>query len=58
MNMSERNRHQSSNGLETVGWTPLIHLDKVTAGINTPVYGKAEPFNGSRFEQCGLLAEG
>ncbi len=31
--------------LETVGWTPLIRLNKVTAGIRTPVYGKAEFFN-------------
>jgi cystathionine beta-synthase len=31
--------------LETVGWTPLIRLNRVTAGLRTPVYGKAEFFN-------------
>jgi cystathionine beta-synthase len=28
-----------------VGWTPLIRLNRVTAGIRTPVYGKAEFMN-------------
>lgn len=56
MIMSERNRHPYSNVLETVGWTPLIRLNKVTAGINTPVYGKAEFFNpgGSVKDRVGL----
>ncbi len=31
--------------LETIGWTPLIHLARVAAGIRTPVYGKAEYAN-------------
>jgi len=31
--------------LETIGWTPLIHLARVGAGIRTPVYGKAEYTN-------------
>ena len=31
--------------LETVGWTPLIRLNRVAEGIRTPVYGKAEFFN-------------
>jgi cystathionine beta-synthase len=31
--------------LETVGWTPLIRLNRVTEGIRTPVYGKAEFMN-------------
>lgn len=31
--------------LDTIGWTPLIRLNRVTAGIRTPVYGKAEFFN-------------
>ena len=31
--------------LETVGWTPVIRLRKVTAGLKTPIYGKAEFFN-------------
>jgi cysteine synthase len=33
------------NVLETIGWTPLIRLNKVTRGIRTPVYAKAEFFN-------------
>ena len=33
------------NVLETIGWTPLIKLNRVTAGIRTPVYAKAEFFN-------------
>ncbi len=43
--MSERHRRPYADVLETVGWTPLIRLNKVTAGIRTPVYGKAEFFN-------------
>lgn len=31
--------------LDTIGWTPLIRLNKVSAGIRTPVYGKAEFMN-------------
>jgi cystathionine beta-synthase len=31
--------------LETIGWTPLIRLGRVGAGIRTPVYGKAEYAN-------------
>jgi cystathionine beta-synthase len=33
------------NVLETIGWTPLIRLNRVTHGIRTPVYAKAEFFN-------------
>ncbi len=33
------------NVLDTVGWTPLIRLSRVGAGIRTPVYGKAEYVN-------------
>jgi cystathionine beta-synthase len=33
------------NVLATIGWTPLIRLNRVTDGIRTPVYGKAEFFN-------------
>ncbi len=37
-------RHGEPYGdvLELVGWTPLIRLNRVTEGIRTPVYGKAE----------------
>lgn len=31
--------------LGTVGWTPLIRLNRVAKGIRTPVYGKAEFMN-------------
>jgi cystathionine beta-synthase len=31
--------------LDTVGWTPLVRLNRVTEGIRTPVYGKAEFMN-------------
>ena len=42
--------------LETIGWTPLIRLDRVGAGLRTPVYGKAEYFNpgGSVKDRIGL----
>ncbi|HEX2092230.1 MAG TPA: pyridoxal-phosphate dependent enzyme [Longimicrobiaceae bacterium] len=33
------------NILQTIGWTPLIRLNRVAAGIRTPVYGKAEFMN-------------
>ena len=41
----ERNRRPYDNVLETVGWTPLIRLNRITRGIRTPVYAKAEFFN-------------
>ncbi len=31
--------------LETVGWTPLIRLNRITGGLRTPVYIKAESYN-------------
>ena len=34
-----------ANVLETIGWTPLIRLNKLTQGIRTPLYAKAEFFN-------------
>ncbi len=42
--------------LDTVGWTPLIRLGRVGAGIRTPVYGKAEYANpgGSVKDRIGL----
>jgi cystathionine beta-synthase len=33
------------NVLGTIGWTPLIRLGRVGAGIRTPVFGKAEYAN-------------
>ncbi len=42
--------------LDTIGWTPLIRLRRLTAGLRTPVYGKAEFFNpgGSVKDRIGL----
>jgi cystathionine beta-synthase len=42
--------------LQTIGWTPLIRLNKVTQGIRTPVYAKAEFFNpgGSVKDRIGV----
>ncbi len=42
--------------LPTIGWTPLIRLGRVGAGIRTPVYGKAEYANpgGSVKDRIGL----
>ncbi|HEY3280139.1 MAG TPA: pyridoxal-phosphate dependent enzyme [Gemmatimonadales bacterium] len=44
------------NVLETIGWTPLIRLHRVTRGIRTPVYAKAEFFNpgGSVKDRIGI----
>jgi len=44
------------NVLETIGWTPLIRLNRVTEGVRTPVYGKAEFFNpgGSVKDRIGI----
>ena len=36
-----RNLKPYESVLDTVGWTPLIHLTRVTRGVRTPVYGKA-----------------
>src|SRR5207244_12070764 len=33
------------NILETIGWTPLVRLNRVTHELRTPVYAKAEVFN-------------
>jgi len=40
-----RNPKPYDDVLELIGWTPLIRLNKVTRGIRTPVYAKAEFFN-------------
>lgn len=44
------------SALDTVGWTPLIRLGRVGAGLRTPVYGKAEYANpgGSVKDRIGL----
>ncbi|MFL5582557.1 MAG: pyridoxal-phosphate dependent enzyme [Gemmatimonadaceae bacterium] len=52
----ERNRRPYDNVLETIGWTPLIRLNRVTRGIRTPVLAKAEFYNpgGSIKDRIGL----
>ncbi|MGH7644967.1 MAG: pyridoxal-phosphate dependent enzyme [Gemmatimonadales bacterium] len=42
--------------LQTIGWTPLVRLHRVTQGIRTPVFAKAEMFNpgGSVKDRIGL----
>jgi cystathionine beta-synthase len=54
--MAPRNPKPYDSVLETIGWTPLIRLTRVTRGIRTPVYGKAEFFNpgGSVKDRIGL----
>ncbi len=56
MTEHERHRQPYDNVLQTIGWTPLIRLTRVTKGIVTPVYGKAEFFNpgGSVKDRIGL----
>ncbi len=51
-----RNARPFDSVLDTIGWTPLIRLTRVTRGIRTPVYGKAEFFNpgGSVKDRIGL----
>src|SRR3982751_6867089 len=52
----ERNRQPYDNVLDTIGWTPLIRLNRVTRGVRTPVYAKAEFFNpgGSVKDRIGM----
>ena len=52
----ERNRRPYDDVMGTIGWTPLIRLNKVTRGIRTRVYGKAEFFNpgGSVKDRIGM----
>ena len=51
-----RHEHPYGDVLELVGWTPLVRLNRVTAGIRTPVYGKAEFMNpgGSVKDRIGV----
>lgn len=54
--MSERHRRPYDNVLQTIGWTPLIRLNRVTRDVRTPIYGKAEFFNpaGSVKDRIGI----
>jgi len=51
-----RNSRPYDSVIDTIGWTPLIRLHRITRGIRTPVYGKAEFFNpgGSVKDRIGM----
>ena len=51
-----RNRKPYESVLETIGWTPMIRLNRVVDGSRTPLYGKVETFNpgGSVKDRIGL----
>ena len=51
-----RNARPFDNVLDTIGWTPLIRLHRVTDGARTPVLAKAEFYNpgGSVKDRIGL----
>ena len=53
---ASRNERPFGDVLELVGWTPLVRLNRVTEGIRTPVYGKAEFMNpgGSVKDRIGV----
>jgi len=52
----KRNLEPYDSILEAIGSTPLIRLHRITRGIRTPVYGKAENLNpgGSVKDRIGL----
>src|SRR5579864_7787581 len=52
----KRNERPYDTVLDTIGWTPLIRLNRVTRGIRTPVYAKSEMFNpgGSVKDRIGM----
>ena len=56
MSSAPRNTRPFQDVLETIGWTPLIRLNRITRGIATPVYAKAEFFTpgGSVKDRIGL----
>src|ERR671921_2974013 len=55
---AEQSRHRRvyDDVVQTIGWTPLIRLNRVTRGTRTPVYGKADFFNpgGSVKDRIGM----
>ena len=54
--MTPPNARPYESVLDTIGWTPLIHLARLSRGIRTPVFGKAEYANpgGSVKDRIGL----
>jgi len=57
MTTPPRDLHVYQSVLESIGWTPLIRLTRVTRGIATPVWVKCETRNpgGSVKDRIGLL---
>lgn len=53
---NEKALHVYESVLDTIGWTPLIRLSRVTQGIATPVWVKAETRNpgGSVKDRIGI----
>jgi hypothetical protein len=51
-----RHRVPYDSVLDTIGWTPLIRLNRLGRGTRTPIYGKAEFFNpgGSVKDRIGM----
>jgi cystathionine beta-synthase len=43
--MTHRHNTTCDSILDTIGWTPMIRLSRLSAGIRTPVLGKAEIAN-------------
>ena len=56
MTSASRDRRVYESVLGTIGWTPLIRLTRVTRGIETPVWVKAETYNpgGSVKDRIGM----
>ena len=54
--MTSQNARPYASVLDTIGWTPLIHLARLGHGIRTPIFGKAEYANpgGSVKDRIGL----
>ncbi|HEV8149651.1 MAG TPA: pyridoxal-phosphate dependent enzyme [Gemmatimonadales bacterium] len=54
--MTPQHLQPYESALETIGWTPLIRLGRVGAGLRTPIFGKAEYSNpgGSVKDRIGL----
>jgi cystathionine beta-synthase len=51
-----QHRRPYESVLETIGWTPLIRLSRMGAGLRTPIYAKAEHKNpgGSVKDRIGI----
>ncbi len=51
-----RNNRPLDSVLDTIGWTPLIRLNRIARDVKTPMYGKADFFNpgGSVKDRIGM----